>query len=94
MNEIKKILISMPESLLKEIDVAISRDKLNRSEFVREAIRFYLNEKKNNEIKLMLIKGYQEMAGINSEIAEQSYDSDSMQIVEYERRLEELKNTW
>ena len=94
MNEIKKILISMPESLLNEIDAAISGDKLNRSEFVREAIRFYLNEKKNNEIKLMLIKGYQEMAGINSEIAEQSYDYDSMQIVEYERRLEELKNTW
>ena len=93
MNDIKKILISMPESLLNEVDTVISTDKSSRSEFIREAIKFYLSEKKNNDIKLKLIQGYQAMAGISAEISEYCYDYDSIQIVEYEGRLEELKDS-
>ena len=42
---IEKILISLPDNLLKEIDHIVSVEKTNRSEFVREAMKLYLREK-------------------------------------------------
>ncbi len=37
-----KVMISMPEEFLAEIDKAAKKENRNRSEFLREAARFYL----------------------------------------------------
>ena len=37
-----KVMISIHEDLLKEIDRAAGRERRSRSEFIREAVRFYL----------------------------------------------------
>ena len=50
MSEQKRILISMPSSLLSEIDEAAARDNVSRSEFVRLALGVYLKEKKRSLI--------------------------------------------
>ncbi|QGT98742.1 Programmed cell death antitoxin YdcD [Candidatus Syntrophocurvum alkaliphilum] len=41
----------------------------NRSEIVREAIKFYLGERKKNLMREQMKKGYLEMAEINLNIA-------------------------
>jgi CopG family transcriptional regulator/antitoxin EndoAI len=89
--ELKKILISLPDNLLKEVDNIVSVEKTNRSEFVREAMRLYLREKRKMQMRDRMKKGYQEMAEINIRLAEMCMDADSEQQQKYEIRLGELE---
>lgn len=75
--EIKKILVSLPDTLLKEVDTIVSHEKTNRSEFVREAMKLYIRERKRIEMVDRMKKGYQEMAEINIKLAEMCFDADS-----------------
>ncbi|HAQ40904.1 MAG TPA: CopG family transcriptional regulator, partial [Clostridiales bacterium] len=50
MSDNKKILISVPENLLRELDHAVKEEGTNRSDFIRKSIRFYLIEKRKIEI--------------------------------------------
>lgn len=87
MAETKKILISLPENLLNEVDVLASVDNKNRSELVREAMKYYLKERRKIELRERLKKGYQEMAEINLEIARQNLEVDNELINGYEKCL-------
>lgn len=69
MSASKRIIITVPENLLSEVDDITVQDSKNRSEIVREAIRFYLGERKRILIKEQMKKGYLEMAEINLNIA-------------------------
>jgi CopG family transcriptional regulator / antitoxin EndoAI len=89
--ELKKILISLPDNLLKEIDNIVSVEKTNRSEFVREAMKLYIREKRKMEMRDRMKKGYQEMAEINIRFAEMCMDADCDQQQKYEERLGELE---
>ncbi len=87
----KKILISLPDNLLKEIDHIVSVEKTNRSEFVREAMKLYLREKRKIQMRDRMKKGYLEMAEINIGLAEMCFEADSDQQLKYEQRLGELE---
>jgi len=89
--ELKKILISLPDNLLKEIDNIVSVEKTNRSEFVREAMKLYIREKRKIQMRDRMKKGYQEMAEINIRLAEMCMDADCDQQQKYEERLGELE---
>lgn len=65
----KRIIITVPESLLCEVDSVTIVECKNRSEIVREAIKFYLRERKNGLVREQMKKGYLEMAEINLSIA-------------------------
>jgi CopG family transcriptional regulator/antitoxin EndoAI len=65
----KRIIITVPESLLLEMDCVTALESKNRSEIIREAIKFYLGERKRNLMKEQMKKGYLEMAQINLNIA-------------------------
>ncbi len=91
MAELKKILISLPDNLLKEVDNIVSVEKTNRSEFVREAMKLYLREKRRIQMRDRMKKGYQEMAEINICLAEMCMGADSDQQIKYEERLGELE---
>lgn len=91
MGEIRKVLISIPDNLLKEIDIIISEEKINRSEFVRDAMKLYLREKRKVEMRDRLIKGYQEMSEINIKLTEVCIYADNDQQICYENRLGELE---
>lgn len=39
-----KIMISLPEELLREIDALVKREHRTRSELIREAARYYIAE--------------------------------------------------
>jgi CopG family transcriptional regulator / antitoxin EndoAI len=89
--EFKKILISLPDNLLKEVDSIVSVEKTNRSEFVREAMKLYIREKRKIEMRDKMKKGYQEMSEINKKLADMCLDADSDQQKKYEERLGELE---
>lgn len=91
MAQFKKILISLPDNLLKEIDSLVTLENTNRSEFVRKATILYIREKKKLEMREMMKKGYKEMAEINLHIAESCIDADNELQDFYENRLGEME---
>ena len=94
MTGLRKILVSVPDNLLKEIDLAITQDKTNRSHFTREAMRYYLKERRRLVLREELKRGYIEMAEINVGITEDCHDTDNDQQNCYEERLRELGRNW
>lgn len=76
MAELKRIMISIPNSLLQEVDGFIAVEKLSRSQFVREAMRLYIEERKRKAVRDLMRKGYQEMAVINLSLAEEGLTAD------------------
>ena len=87
----KKILISLPDTLLTEVDIMATAKKINRSEFIREAMKNYINEQKRVSLAASLKKGYEEMADINLEIAELCMTADNIQQQSYEEKLAECE---
>lgn len=65
----RRIIITVPEALLCEMETVTITESKNRSEIVREAIRFYLGERRRILAREQMKKGYLEMAEINLSIA-------------------------
>ncbi len=91
MSQLKKVLITVPEPLLEEVDLVCSNEKSNRSKFVREAMKCYLAEKRKRDLKEQMTKGYQEMADINLELAGVYFDLEQEQFSKYEEKLAECE---
>ncbi len=87
----KKILISIPDSLLNEADIMANLENINRSEFIREAMRLYIREKKKRDIAAKLKKGYEEMSELNLDYSEYCLCADNIQQKLYEDRLAECE---
>lgn len=85
----KRIVISLPDSLLQEVDEIVSMEKKNRSECIREAMKLYIREKRKIEMKESLKKGYAEMGNINLAIAESAFSADFRSLDLYEAKLSE-----
>lgn len=77
MADLRRIMISIPNSLLQEVDGLIAGEKLSRSQFVRDAMRLYLEDRKKKAVRDMMKKGYQEMAVINLSLAEEGLQADA-----------------
>lgn len=89
--QLKKIIVSLPDSLLEEVDAFVTREKINRSELVREAMKLYMKEKKNMELQERMKLGYMEMAGINLQLAEMCFEADNQELYAYEEKLSECE---
>lgn len=92
MAESKKIVVNLPETMLKEFDEILRQDNKNRSEFIRDAIILYIEEEKKHRLREKLKRGYQEMAKLNEEIAEFGFAADLYDLIEYEARLSECES--
>jgi len=75
--QVKRIMISLPDSLLAEVDGIVAAEQLNRSEFIREAMKLYINERKRRMLREQMKTGYLEMAGINLSLAVEQYDLEA-----------------
>lgn len=71
MTDSKRIMVSLPASLLKEVDGLTNMEKKNRSELIKEAMRFYLEEKRKTRLREQMRAGYLEMARINLALADE-----------------------
>jgi len=72
----KRIMISLPDHLLKEVDGIVKKENSNRSEFIRQAMKVYLMERKKRQIRDSLQRGYMEMAQINLHIASEAIHAE------------------
>lgn len=77
---LKRIMISVPDYLLQEFDGLVSLEKKNRSEFIREAMKLYIAERRRCLIHEEMKKGYQEMAAINLAIARECFGMETQVI--------------
>jgi len=75
--QVKRVMISLPEYLLSEIDCIAAAENRNRSEFVREAMKIYIAERKRRLLREQMKKGYMEMARINLAMAIEQYKLES-----------------
>ena len=73
MPNLKRIMISVPDQLLQEFDGIVNVENKNRSEFIREAMKFYIIERRRRILQEQMKKGYQEMASINLSIARECF---------------------
>ncbi|MDR3051557.1 MAG: CopG family transcriptional regulator [Oscillospiraceae bacterium] len=85
----RKILISVPETLLGRADSAASADGLSRSALVCQALCQYLEKRHMLESRERMRRGYEEMAGINRAWAQAGVRADLRILDAYEAMLSE-----
>ena len=71
MREVVKVTISLPSDLLQLADETARAEQKPRSGIIRDALANYIKERERQE----MIKGYQEMAGLNRELAEEANEA-------------------
>lgn len=76
MAELKRIMISIPNNLLQEVDGIAEVEQLSRSQFIREAMQLYIEDRRKKALYDSMKRGYQEMAAINLSLAEESLPLD------------------
>ncbi len=84
MAESKRIMISLPESLLAEVDGIVTIENRNRSEFIREAINSILHERRKKGIREQMRNGYLEMAQLNLTICRELFNVEQEVVLYYE----------
>jgi CopG family transcriptional regulator/antitoxin EndoAI len=93
MDKDKKIVVSLPKNLIKEFDDLLDcKSSEKRSQFIREAVILYIKERRMNNMRELMKKGYEEMANINSELAECGMACDCIELIKYEAGLSESDN--
>ncbi|ALC92561.1 antitoxin endoai [Bacillus sp. FJAT-18017] len=68
-----EILVKLPQHLLTELDGIVKLENVNRSEFIYQATKAYLRERKKRQIREAMRRGYMEMAKINLTIASEAF---------------------
>ncbi|QEK11441.1 ribbon-helix-helix protein, CopG family [Crassaminicella thermophila] len=91
MAESKRIMISLPNTLLQEVDNIVAMEKGNRSQFIREAMRLYIRERRKIQIRENMKKGYREMGAMNLALSEVGLDLDISALKSYEAKLAECE---
>ena len=91
MAESKRILVSLPNALLDEVDAFVNRSGISRSELIREAMKEYVSHRKKLDTEERLKEGYQLMAEINLQWAKMCFDADNKLQFEYEEKLSECE---
>jgi CopG family transcriptional regulator/antitoxin EndoAI len=81
----RRIVVSLPDTLLVEVDHEIQTGNCNRSEFIREGLEYYMAERKKRTVRQKLAEGYTAMATLNLELAQEVTDD----LGEYELALSE-----
>lgn len=72
----KRIMISLPDYLLQEVDGVAEKEKSNRSELIRQAMKMYLTERKKRLLREAMQRGYLEMANINLRMASEAFHAE------------------
>jgi len=89
MSTSKKLVGNLTETFYCKFNKALQKDSKKRSEFFREAIILYIEEKKRLSYIEEMKQGYLEMAELNLEIAAMGFEIDIKDFKEYEVKLSE-----
>ncbi|RYL87574.1 antitoxin [Sporolactobacillus sp. Y61] len=86
-SNLEKIMLSLPQHLLSEIDGIASRDNVNRNEFLHRAIGMYVRERNKGYVRDLMRQGYMEMAKINLNIASEAFLAEEEAEITLERSV-------
>lgn len=68
-----EIVISLPQTLVRELDGLVQQENGNRSEVIYEATKNYIREHKTRQMHEAMRRGYMEMAKINLSLANEAF---------------------
>ncbi|MBO9131378.1 antitoxin endoai [Bacillus sp. 165] len=68
-----EIVVRLPKQLVTELDGLMKQENGNRNDFIYQATKMYLREKKKRHIRESMRRGYMEMAKINLNIASEAF---------------------
>jgi CopG family transcriptional regulator/antitoxin EndoAI len=85
--ETRRIVVCLPESIIEEVDEIVSSEKLNRSDFIKEAVYSVLIERRKAGIREQMRQGYVEMAQINLSMAVDLCQAEEEATMRYEGKL-------
>lgn len=96
MSTSKKLVVNLSktisETLNEEFNDALKEDKTRKSDFLKNAIVMYMEEKrknKKNNLLDMMKQGYSEMGNLNLQLAEDGMEFEIDRLVDYEATISE-----
>ena len=89
----RKVLISLPDMLVRQTDATALAEGITRSALVREALCQYLSRKHMLESREQMRRGYEEMARINTAWAQTGLRADMRVLDAYEAMLSESEES-
>jgi CopG family transcriptional regulator/antitoxin EndoAI len=87
MAQAKRIMVSLPDNLLQEVDGIVRRETGNRSAFIREAMLLLIMERRRRERMEGYRLGYEKVGKLNAALAEDGLEEDSRDLEKYENNL-------
>ena len=91
MAETRRVMISVPDNLLQELDRIVKSDKLNRSQLIREAVKLYIGERYKNQRSAInkehMQRGYVEMSEINLSLANEALNAENEAVTVVEQMV-------
>ena len=90
MPQLKKILFSLPDPLLKKLDAIAKKKGVSRTKVLRDAAEDFV-KKEERKIRQELKTGYTEMGKLNLKLAEICFDADQESLDRYEEKLAECE---
>jgi CopG family transcriptional regulator/antitoxin EndoAI len=89
MSKNKKLSENLSQTLIEEFNNALKEDNKKNSQFIRDAIILYNEEKNKMQFIEQMKKGYLEMAKLNLEISEMGLTQEVEDLQKYEVWLTE-----
>ena len=87
MAQFKEIVISLPDSLLEEVDRIACDQRIDRNEAVALAMRLYVRQQNKRKLREDMELGYRQMAEINLELSQFCLEADNETLNRYEEKL-------
>lgn len=94
MAETRRVVVSLPSNLLDEANDMVPIEYENMSDFVMEAMKLFIAEKKKLEIIERLKNGYKEMSDLNLKLSEIGIEQDNIELTLYELNLRRCDLLW
>ncbi|RCW49268.1 MULTISPECIES: CopG family transcriptional regulator [unclassified Halanaerobium] len=91
MPEFKEIKLKLPNYLLEELNSYSGQNDEHRNAILLDAVKLYLRERKKEEVRNDLKRGYLKMAALNRQLADEGLSTDCYSFYCYEQRLVECE---
>lgn len=87
MAEIRSVAVSLPNGSIEEVNLMLPIEPDHKSDFMIEAMKLFINEKKKINLNERLKEGYKIMSKINLDLAEIGLEQDNIDLMIYEARI-------
>lgn len=67
----RRIIVTVPDHLLREVEALAALEPSQRNALILEAMRIYVAERKKRDMREQLKRGYETMARLNLSLAEE-----------------------